>query len=386
MNTRIFKIAALTVMLAALPLSSAMAQSQIQTKRGPYVTNGFWDNWFISAGAGVQGYFGESFDKGDTFITPAFDFSIGKWITPVWGARVQLAGLSAKSATMNANNPFVVSRYDNNYYNIKMKYMHYHADALFNLSAAIGGYKPTRVYEIIPFIGFGGISTYSGPTSNEMAFDGGILNKFRISEHFDINIELRGVLFGQEFDKQAGGSRGEGIGSITAGLTYRFGKKTFKRASELEMMDISPLNNRINQLEDALAANKAKQAALESALAEANRRPTEVIVEQQVAPAATAVFFTIGRTDINAEGKIVLDQMAETIKASDCKYTITGFADKQTGSAQRNMQLSQQRAQNVHDYLVSKGVSADRLDVIAKGSTENPFSQAYLNRVVIVQM
>lgn len=78
--------------------------------------------------------------------------------------------------------------------------------------------------------------------------------------------------------------------------------------------------------------------------------------------------------------------MAETIKASDCKYTITGFADKQTGSAQRNMQLSQQRAQNVHDYLVSKGVSADRLDVIAKGSTENPFPQAYLNRVVIVQM
>ena len=379
-----FKSAVLTVMLAALPFSCAFAQSQIQTKRGPYVTNGFWDNWYISVGAGAQGYFGESHTKGDTYITPAFDLSIGKWITPVWGARVQLAGLTAKSATLNANNPFVVGRYDNKYYDIKMKYMHYHADALFNLSAAIGGYKQDRVYELIPFVGFGGISTYSGPTSNEMAFDAGILNKFRISEHFDINIELRGTIFGQEFDKQVGGSRGEGIGSITAGLTYRFGKKPFKRASELEMMDISPLNNRINQLEDALAANRAKQAALESALAEANKRPTEIIVEDN-APAATAVFFTIGRTDINAEGKIVLDQMAETIKASEGKFTITGFADKQTGSAARNMQLSQQRAQNVHDYLVSKGVDADRLDVIAKGSTETPFSQAYLNRVVIVQ-
>ena len=49
------------------------------------------------------------------------------------------------------------------------------------------------------------------------------------------------------------------------------------------------------------------------------------------------------------------------------------------------MQLSQQRAQNVHDYLLSKGVNSDQLDVIAMGSKENPYSQPYLNRVVIVK-
>ena len=102
--------------------------------------------------------------------------------------------------------------------------------------------------------------------------------------------------------------------------------------------------------------------------------------------AGTAVFFVIGRTDISAEGKIVLDQMAETIKASNGgKFVVTGYADKETGSAARNMQLSQQRAQNVHDYLVSKGVNSDQLDVIAMGSKENPYSQPYLNRVVIVK-
>lgn len=379
----LFKFIAFAVVLG-MPFA-AQAQNEPQTKKGPYVTNGFWDNWFMSVGAGVQGYFGEFHTKGDTYITPAFDLSVGKWVTPVWGARMQVAGLTAKSATINGNNPFVDGRYDNTYYNLKMKYMHYHVDALFNLSAAFWGYKPDRVYELIPFVGFGGISTYSGPSSHELAFDAGILNKFRISEHFDINLELRGALFNQRFDAQWGGNRGEGIGSITAGITYRFGKKPFKRASEL-MTDLTPFNNRISDLEDELAASKAKQAALEKALKEAESRPAvkEEIIETPYA--GTAVFFVIGRTDISAEGKIVLDEMAETIKASNGgKFIVTGYADKETGSAARNMQLSQQRAQNVHDYLVSKGVNPDQLDVIAMGSKESPYSKPYLNRVVIIK-
>ena len=31
---------------------------EIENVKGPYVTNGFWDNWFVSAGGGVQVYFG----------------------------------------------------------------------------------------------------------------------------------------------------------------------------------------------------------------------------------------------------------------------------------------------------------------------------------------
>ena len=45
-----------------------------------FVSNGFWDNWFISIGAGGQVYFGE-YDSKDDFgrrITPTFDFSVGK--------------------------------------------------------------------------------------------------------------------------------------------------------------------------------------------------------------------------------------------------------------------------------------------------------------------
>ena len=378
-NKTILKVVVLTAALAALPLS-AWAQDEPQTKKGPYITNGFWDNWFISAGAGIQTPFDRTDHGGGSDVTAAFDFALGKWITPVWGARFQVGGFQVKSG----EHYFLPSGDVD--FRPKMNYVHYHADALFNLSAALGGYKENRVYELIPFVGFGGI-TSTNQSTNEIAVDAGLLNKFRVSEHFDINLELRGLLYNM-FDTENNLFRNKtkGIGSVTVGLTYRFGFKPFRRASEL-MTDLVPLNNRINYLEDELAANRAKQAALEAALAEAARRPVvEEVVVQNSPSTSTAVFFTIGRTDINAEGKIVLDQMAETIKTTDGgKFTITGYADKQTGSAARNMQLSQQRAQNVHDYLVSKGVDPDRLDVIAMGSKENPYSKPYLNRVVIVQ-
>ena len=237
---------------------------------------------------------------------------------------------------------------------------------------------------MIPFVGFGGI-TSTNQSTNEIAFDAGLLNRFRISKHFDINLELRGMLYNAfDTENEAFRNKTKGIGSVTVGLTYRFGFKPFRRASELQK-DLTPYNRRINNLEDDLAASKARQAALEKALAEAAQKPAVVEVVESDVNAGTAVFFTIGKTDINAEGKIVLDQMVQTIKSSEGKFVVTGYADKETGTKARNMQLSQQRAQNVHDYLVSKGVNPDRLDVIAKGSEVNPFSQAYLNRVVIVK-
>lgn len=377
-NNVLFKAAVLAVALAAFPFS-ASAQQEQQTKKGPYVTNGFWDNWFISAGAGIQTPFDRTDNNGGSDITPAFDFSLGKWITPVWGTRFQVGGFQVKSGEH-----YYVPSSDYVGYRPKMNYVHYHADALFNLSAALGGYKETRVYEMIPFVGFGGI-TSTNQSTNEIAFDAGLLNRFRISKHFDINLELRGMLYNAfDTENEAFRNKTKGIGSVTVGLTYRFGFKPFRRASELQT-DLTPYNRRINNLEDDLAASKARQAALEKALAEAAQKPAVVEVVESDVNAGTAVFFTIGKTDINAEGKIVLDQMVQTIKSSEDKFVVTGYADKETGTKARNMQLSQQRAQNVHDYLVSKGVNPDRLDVIAKGSEVNPFSQAYLNRVVIVK-
>lgn len=65
------------------------------------------------------------------------------------------------------------------------------------------------------------------------------------------------------------------------------------------------------------------------------------------------------------------------------KVTVTGHADAETGSDERNMELSEQRAENVAAVLVKAGISPDRIVVQYKGSSENPYDLPEKNRVAI---
>jgi len=54
------------------------------------------------------------------------------------------------------------------------------------------------------------------------------------------------------------------------------------------------------------------------------------------------------------------------------RFMVAGHTDAK-GSAQYNKQLSQRRAEAVKDYLVSKGIDANRLDAVGYGS-EHPLA------------
>ena len=77
------------------------------------------------------------------------------------------------------------------------------------------------------------------------------------------------------------------------------------------------------------------------------------------------VFFDTGRSDIRSESNAELDRLVQLLKdVPSLKIELSGHTDN-TGSAQSNIQLSQDRANAVVNYLVSKGISKDRL--VAKG-------------------
>ena len=58
----------------------------------------------------------------------------------------------------------------------------------------------------------------------------GIINKFRISNAFDINLELSAMGVEDKFDGEVGGDHGyDGVLSATVGLTYRFPARGFRR-------------------------------------------------------------------------------------------------------------------------------------------------------------
>ena len=67
----------------------------------------------------------------------------------------------------------------------------------------------------------------------------------------------------------------------------------------------------------------------------------------------------------------------------DVNIRVTGYADVQTGNKKINWDLSQRRANKVKDYLVGKGIAADRIAVDFKGDNEQPFAQNDQNRCVI---
>ena len=88
------------------------------------------------------------------------------------------------------------------------------------------------------------------------------------------------------------------------------------------------------------------------------------------------ITFNIGKSKLAKRDRASLSLMADLIKESDesIVYTITGYADAGTGSAERNEVLSRERAEAVYNCLVEEyGVPADRLKVENKVSEENMF-------------
>ena len=79
----------------------------------------------------------------------------------------------------------------------------------------------------------------------------------------------------------------------------------------------------------------------------------------------------------------VKDIAAYLNKYPEAKVTVTGYADKATGTAAVNDRVALKRANSVADALVADGISRDRIIVESKGSREQPFADNAKNRVSI---
>ena len=100
----------------------------------------------------------------------------------------------------------------------------------------------------------------------------------------------------------------------------------------------------------------------------------EVFVDQvTVDEAAKGINFDTGRSTFRPEVPAILDNVAEILKRNEnlqFRFSVDGHTDS-TGSDARNLTLSQDRAKAVKDYLVSKGVDANRLKTQGFGES-NP--------------
>jgi OmpA-OmpF porin, OOP family len=105
------------------------------------------------------------------------------------------------------------------------------------------------------------------------------------------------------------------------------------------------------------------------------------VAAQQNKRASILVTFVTDSAELSDRARNALDVLASAMKSNQLasvRFTIEGHADPR-GSAERNQQLSQARAESVRQYLIDKhGLGAERISAVGKGSTSlmNPAEPA----------
>lgn len=353
-------------------------------------------NWFLSIGAGPQIFFGDHDRQcklGDR-ISPALDFSVGKWFSPNIGVRLMYSGLSAKGATQTWNNSGTGGFYntgkpvpgkdthDYGYlYKSDFDFLTLHADVLFDLTNIIGGYNSRRVYGCAPYVGVGWGHVYSKPHQNSVIGNVGVYNMFHLGKGFDINLDLRATITNDSFDGEVGRRDFDGIFSVTAGVSYTFKPRGWKtRMVKVVEYDNEAVNDLRRQVAELIAANEKLEREMAGKTVD---HKTVVNVGGKY-----LIYFPINVSELSNADRAQLEQVADMIKNSPkgSVYSVIGYADKSTGNAEINETLSRERAQSVRECLVNEfGIPADRLNVKWNGGVGNMFfDDPALSRVVII--
>ncbi len=380
----------------------------------------FKDNWFIGIGGGVNQYLGEHDRQMKFFnrLAPAMDLYFGKWFTPSLGFRIAYSGGEGFGATNlmtgminTTGNPIAPDYLTQKFLDENSGYKgdgtdhhalywqqfhmwNIHVDFMLNLMNVIGGYKE-RVYNLSPYFGIGLARAYALEDNdnrfcnNRLSGTVGLLNSFRLCDALDLNVDLRGVLVPQDFEGELGSRPGggetyesEGYLTATIGIAYKFKPRGWSQGKTIYK------TNTVTVLDqDALNAALAENKALEEQLKNAKAQTVTEVVESLLSP-ELYITFERNKSELSGEGKVLLMNLAKILKAADQSivYTITGYADNQTGTVERNQELSQERAQVVYDYLVKEmGVDPAHFEMEAKGGVDAMFlDDNTLSRAVIL--
>lgn len=363
---------------------SREGQSLEPARKATFINNGFWDHWFIGAGAGANIYFGDRNSDADFFhrFTVAPEVQFGKWINPYLGTRIKGAGLT-NLHTFN-DNAAIMSR--NRFATVQ-------ADLMWSMTDYFMKYSSDRVYSLVPYVGFGWAfgwdytnqPTYaSGRTRmNGMTLNAGIINNFKLSDRVTLSIEFAATAVRSEFNQVKSSGNYDVLGTVSAGLIFNLGKTAaFSEAELRNPQEIDALNSRINEL---YAQNQ-----------ELAQRPvdcpepeviTEKVVEFEENPLINnVVLFKINQTKVDPYQGVNIYNIAQYLKDNPrFKVRVIGYTDRKTGTSQINEKLSAERAQNVARILISDyNISRDRIKVEWVGDKEPPFDKPEWNRAVIL--
>ena len=250
----------------------------------------FGDNWFLGFHLGSFHSWGSHTSGSDFFkqFRPATAISVGKWVAPAGGFRIQAALGSNRAESENGQ------KYN---WGTFAGYV----DGLFNMTNIFCGYKENRKFNLIALVGAGVERTFgfSDKSWNSEIFDdegctsvtlrAGLMARIQLNKALDLNIEAVNNWIDDSYDGQYTNNRYDGHVNVLVGLTYRFknhdGSHHFTYATK-DITKYDALNDELNR-----------------ARAEANKViEPEIIIKKEVEKSNqvhTMISFEKGKTTIN---------------------------------------------------------------------------------------
>lgn len=175
-----------------------------------------------------------------------------------------------------------------------------------------------------------------------------------------------GMGSGAAFGGVVGGPVGAVIGAVVGGIVgTAVGQDGFIETQNARLSEqaqaIQTLNARNAELEPVLDSYDALKQEM------ANLRAAQL---QRELALAMNVHFRTGSADIEPHFQSQLDEIAELMKQSpEVNWELSGYADRR-GTTERNLSLSETRANAVRNYLESRGVNPLQIVTIAYGEEE----------------
>ena len=361
--------------VVALSCVSASAQEADKT------VNVFTPHWYAQAQIGGQYTLGEiGFGK---LLSPNVQVGVGYNFNQVVGARLTLNTWQSKAGQNVAGNV----------YKWKWNYVAPMVDATFNLTNLFCEYNPDRLVEVGVFGGIGANIAWgndeaadaqkailAGPGKNlaevqaplENLWDGtktrfvarvGANVDFRVSDRVKLGVELSANTLSDKYNSKKAGNPDWYFNALV-GVKVALG--------ETHTTKVIPAPKPVEKIIERIIEKPAPAPApkVESQAVEENFRRD--------------IFFPIGNTNIAKSQRTKIAEIVKYMKENpDAKITLTGYADKGTGSAAFNDKIAARRAQTVYNTLAAKGVAKSRMIKESKGCRVQPFEENDMNRVTI---
>ena len=382
-----------SILLSSLLALGCTAASAQEAK----TVNVFNPHGYLQVQIGGQETLGE-IGFGD-LLSPNVQVGYGYNFNKVVGARVSLNAWQSK-----AGQEFLGQTYK-----WKWNYVAPMVDATFNLSNLFCGFNPNRLVNVGVFAGIGAniawgndeattaqsnmktaytnlINSAYGtttPEANKVAksdpalsylWDGskvrltgrvGANVDFRVSERVSLGLEVSANTLNDRYNsKKAGNS--DWYFNALVGAKFTLGK-TYTTKTIPAPKPVEKIIERI--IEKPAPAPAPKTETKQEAVEENFRRD---------------IFFPIGNSNIAKSQTTKIAEIVTFMKENpDAKITLTGYADKGTGSAAFNDKIAARRAQTVYNTLAAKGVAKNRMIKKSMGSRVQPFEENDMNRVTI---